>query len=209
MARRGFRILALDIGADMLAVAREKFRPYPNVRFQQAAFEDWQPEAPERFDLVFSATAFHWIPAAVGYPKAAGVLKPGGALAVFANRHPPPKDGFFVEADEIYRRYDPGWKEPGARRTVEDDARVVARDVAAAGLYTDPPGVIVRMYPWTQVYTTEEYLRLINTYSNHLALPEENRKALYTGLAGLIERRYGGRVEKEYLAVLYVARTKP
>ena len=196
----------------MLSVAREKFLPYSNVRFQHTSFEDWQPEQPgaepDSFDLVFSATAFHWIPPAVAYPKAASVLKPGGALAVFDNRHPVPKEGFFVEVDAVYRQYDPGWKEPGERRSVEDYTQAIARDISSTGLYADPPGVIVRSYPWTQTYTTEEYLRLINTYSNLLALPKDNRKALYLGIAGLIERRYGGRVEKEYLAVLNIARTK-
>jgi SAM-dependent methyltransferase len=208
-AVRGYRILSLDIGADMLSVAREKFRPNSNVRFQQTSFENWQPDPePDLFDLVFSATAFHWVPAAVGYPKAASVLKPGGALAVFDNRHPVPKQGFFVEVDAVYRQYDPGWKEPGKRRSVEDYTRAIARDISSTGLYADPPGVIVRRYPWTQTYTTEEYLRLINTYSNHLALPTDNRKALYHGIADLIERRYRGKVGKEYLAVLNIARTK-
>ena len=135
-------------------------------------------------------------------------MKPGGALAVFDNRHPIPQEGFFAEVDAVYRQYDPGWQEPGKRRSVEDYTRAIARDIAATGLYADPPGVIVRKYPWTQTYTTEEYVRLINTYSNHLALPEDNRKGLYQGIADLIERRYGGRVEKEYLAVLNFTRTK-
>ena len=51
-------------------------------------------------------------------------------------------------------------------------------------------------------------MRLINTYSNHLALPTDNRKALYHGIADLIERRYGGKLGKEYLAVLNIAQTK-
>jgi hypothetical protein len=91
---------------------------------------------------------------------------------------------------------------------VDDYARAVARDIAAAGCYAVPPGVIVRTYPWTHTYTTQEYIRLLDTYSNNLALPEDNRKALYQGIADLIERRYAGRVEKEYLAVLNIARTK-
>lgn len=214
-ASRGYRILSLDIGADMLAVAREKLSPYANVSFQQAAFEDWQPEPgvqpsgaeQNRFDLVFSATAFHWVPPDVGYPKAASILKPGGALAIFDNRHPAPKDGFFLDVDALYRQYDLAWKPPGERRSVEDYTRAIARDIAASGLYADPPGVIVRRYPWTQTYTTEQYLRLISTYSDQLALPEDNRKALHQGIASLIERRFGGQVEKEYLAVLNVART--
>ncbi|HEY3232571.1 MAG TPA: class I SAM-dependent methyltransferase [Roseiflexaceae bacterium] len=42
-AQRGYAILCLEIGAEMVAIAREKFRPYPKVRFQIVTFEDWQP----------------------------------------------------------------------------------------------------------------------------------------------------------------------
>ncbi len=61
-------------------------------------------------------------------------------------------------------------------------------------------------YPWKQTYTTYEYLRLINTYSGHLRLAEDRRRALYQAIAELIEKRFGGKVEKPYLSVLYMAK---
>jgi SAM-dependent methyltransferase len=200
-ARRGYHLVCLDIGADMLAVAAERLAAYPNVRLVLAAFEEWQP-GPEPFDLVFSATAFHWIPPEVSYEKPAQVLKPGGALAIIYNMHPRPDHGFFVESQNLYRQYDPDWREP-TRRSVEDEIQAHMVDVNASGLY-EP--VIVRTYPWSAVYSTADYLRLINTYSGHLALPETNRRALYAGLAELLDRRYGGQVQKEYLGVFYLAR---
>lgn len=38
-------------------------------------------------DLVYSATAFHWIPEEIGYSKVFSILKSGGVFARFAN-HP-------------------------------------------------------------------------------------------------------------------------
>ena len=35
------------------------------------------------FDLIYSATAFHWVDSAVGYPKAWRMLKDSGSMAVF------------------------------------------------------------------------------------------------------------------------------
>src|SRR5215207_9145809 len=65
-ARRGYAMHCLDIGADLVAVAREHCRPYPNVDFEVVAFEDWEAPA-ETFDLVMSATAWHWVPPEIGY----------------------------------------------------------------------------------------------------------------------------------------------
>jgi trans-aconitate methyltransferase len=40
----------------------------------------------DTYDLIFSATAFHWVPEEIGYPKVLSLLKKGGAFARFANR---------------------------------------------------------------------------------------------------------------------------
>lgn len=59
MARRGYRILALDLGANMVAVARRKLAAFP-VDVLQGSFEQVVLE-PAGFDLLISATAWHWI----------------------------------------------------------------------------------------------------------------------------------------------------
>jgi len=199
-ARRGCRLLCLDIGAEMLAVAAEKLAAYPNVRFERISFEDWQPE-PQPFDLVFSATAFHWIAPEVRYIKPAQVLKPGGALAIISNEHTRTEEGFFTESQRFYRQYHPAYRQPDSRSAGEI-VQAQALDVNRSGLYES---VFTRTYPWRAVYSTSDYLRLLNTYSDHLAMPEANRSALYAALAGLIDNHYGGQVTKEYLAVLYIA----
>lgn len=103
-ARRGYKMLCLDIGRNMAILAAKKCEAYPNVRFDLKYFEEWQP-LERRFDLVVSGTAFHWVSPDVGYSKAAAVLKPNGAVAIFANYHPRPYTGFFVQSQSIYKRW--------------------------------------------------------------------------------------------------------
>ena len=203
-ASRGYTILCLDIGSNMLALAKEKLKSYPAVSFRHTSFEDW-PARLGAFDLVFSATAFHWVPPGIGFPKAALVLKPGGALAVFSNQHPRPFNGFFEEVQPIYHQYVPEWSDPTERPSTMDEINAHARYIRGTGLF-DP--VTVRTYPWSQTYTAQEYLRLLNTYSGHLHLEEGRRRSLFQAIAGLIERRYNGQVERPYLAVLYLAKKK-
>ncbi len=200
-ARRGCHILCLDIGAELLVRAVENLSPYTQVRFQQIPFEDW-PLEPELFDLLFSATAFHWVPPEIGYPKAAQVLRPGGTLALFWTTHAPQKEGFFIEVDDLYRRYDPAWVEPEKRRSIAQDEQVIRERIGSTGLFGP---VEVRHYPAPRILTTTEYLQLINTFSDHLALPEDNRRSLYDGIADLIDSHYGGRIVKHTQVDLYLA----
>lgn len=202
-AKRGYPILCLDIGPDLLAIAADNLRSYPNVRFLNVAFEEWPVQAGE-YDLVYAATAFHWIPPEVGYPKAALALKPGGAFALFINVLPRPCAGFYEEVQSVYSRYMP---ESAAKKDQPATAAAIQAQTAymrSTGLFS---AVEVRTYPWAETYTTAEYIQLLNTYSDHLAMEAERRRGLYEAIAGLIDKRYGGKVERPYLTELFFGRT--
>src|SRR5262245_17855886 len=64
-AQRGYHMTCLDIGAALAALAAQNCRAYPEVQIQVASFETWEGN-PDTFDLIISATAFHWIPPEVG-----------------------------------------------------------------------------------------------------------------------------------------------
>lgn len=60
------------------------------TRFQVCSFEDFAESGP--FDLIVSATAFHWVDPSIGLAKAARLLRPGGWLALLTTgeRYPEP-----------------------------------------------------------------------------------------------------------------------
>ena len=170
------------------------------------SFEDWTAE-PDEFDLVISATAFHWIPPELGYPKAARVLKDSGALAIFGNEHPAQPEAFFTEVQEIYQKVVPEWGPPLTNQIIE--ARVeakIASTVAAINTTKLFEPVTVNTYAWSQDYTTTTYIRLLNTYSDHRNLEEHKRTQLFQEIAALIEKEYGGVVTKHYLSILNFAK---
>src|SRR5215210_5603855 len=76
-ARRGYRILCVELGENMAAVARRNLEGNPQAEVRTGAFEDW-PLQDEAFDVAISATAFHWLNPATAYPKVAGALRDGG-----------------------------------------------------------------------------------------------------------------------------------
>ena len=76
-ARRGYRILCIELGENMAAVARRNLEGYPQSEVRTGAFEEWTLQE-KAFDLAISATAFHWLDPAVAYPKVAGALETEG-----------------------------------------------------------------------------------------------------------------------------------
>lgn len=187
-AERGYELVCLDIGADLIAVAKEKLKAFPNVSFVEHAFEEW--ESDRKFDLIISATAFHWVDPKVRYLKASEVLKSKSFLAVFSNQHVRKDEGFFVESQSLYDKY---------YAPLTTNRPTHATNFPGVEAFQVP---IKRVYPWTQTYSSEQYIKLLGTYSGHIALPGKNKRLLFEGIANLIETKYNGQITKYYEAVL-------
>ena len=206
-ARRDYRILCVELGDNLAAVARHNLRAYPEAEVRTGAFEAW-PVEEAAFDLAISATAFHWLDPEIAYPKAAHALKPGGAIALFWNLHVQSEadQGFFEEVQKIYERETPeltGDYTP--LRRPDDEPEPVREEIERTGLFGP---VAVRRYPWDQAYDAASYIRVLDTYSGHRNLDPRARERLYQSIAHLIDTSYNGRITKGYLTILYVAERK-
>jgi SAM-dependent methyltransferase len=205
LARRGYRILAVELGTQLAAVARRNLVAFPHAEVVVGDFETW-PAEPAAFDLAIAATSFHWINPAIRYVKIAQALRPGGALAPFRNEHVKSErdDDFFAVAQEVYRRVVPALAAAytGLRRPEEGVDNESGR-IAASGLFGP---VETRRYFWEAEYDAAAYVRLLSTYSDHASLDPDTRARLLDGLANLIDTRFGGRITKGHIAMLWVAR---
>ena len=205
LAERGYRIVAVELGAEMATVARRNLARFDSVEVVTAAFEDW-PLPDEPFDVVFSATAFHWVDPAVRVSKSADALRPGGLLATVGTEHiAGGSEAFFVAVQDCYERFDPATP-PGLRPQSASDIAKDDRELAASGRFGSAR---FHRYEWELAYSTAEYLDLLLTYSGHRALPAAQRSGLLTCIAGLIDANHGGQVVKRYLTELKVAQRLP
>lgn len=201
LADRGASIVCVELGPAMAAVARRKLAGYPHVRVDVAAFEDW-PLPAEPFDVVLSATAFHWIDPRVRVSKAADALRAGGALATIATHHIAGGDeDFFVQAQDCYERWDPATP-PGLRLESAAQIPVDSEELDRSGLFGP---ATFRRYEWDLRYSTAEYINTLLTYSGHRALPDDDRRNLLNCIAELIDTHHRGRITKRYLTELRVA----
>jgi trans-aconitate methyltransferase len=203
LAQRGYRITGVEPDERLVAEARRALASYSDVAFQIARFEDWVlPSQP--FQLVLSATAFHWIDPAVRYVKAAAALERGGFLAVIHSYHVKGgTEAFFHDVQSCYASYMPATSRPHLRATESIAPNLTAHE--ASGLFTAPQ---FRRYVWQETYNRRDYTDLLSTYSDHIALPEDRRVALLDCIASLIDQRFDGHVTKQYLTELIVTQKR-
>ena len=166
----GCAVTAVEPGANFCALCREKFAAYPKFSAVNGKFEDIDLP-PESCDLVYSASAFHWVPEEIGYRKVYDILKPGGAFARFANH--PFKDkgrpGMHEALQAVYAVYMPGSLVPNE---YSEEAARARGEIALKYGFTD---IQHHLYHRTRDFTAEEYVQLLGTYSDHIAIEEKTR----------------------------------
>jgi SAM-dependent methyltransferase len=202
LAERGFRITAVELGRDLAAAARQNLAAFPDVRIVTSSFEEWTPDHPHSFELVYAATAWHWVDPQVRYANAAKALVPGGHLAVWGARHgfPADFDPFFTEIQQVYAEigetYDGDWPPPPP-----EDMPDASSEFEASGHFTT---VAVRRYVWAQRYAADDYISLLNTFSGHIAMEPAKREYLYKEIRRRLAGRPDGKLTRHWASVLTV-----
>lgn len=206
MAERGYRILGVELGEAMADLARQRLVGYRQVTIVAADFDTWEPPKPEAYDLVLAASSWHWLDPASRDQRVHDLLRPGGWLALVANHPRPGRIGSRVRAfwdatDAIYRREAP---ELVAERHWDPRSQpYTAAHLRRSGRF-DPVERLT--WRWRHDFDADAYLALLDTYSDHHALPPARFRALKRAIAALIEDRFGGMAPRLYLTHLHLAR---
>lgn len=155
-------LTAIELGENLAEFSKNKFKDYKNFNIKNISFEDFKCNS-NTFDLIYSATAFHWIDESVGYPKAFNLLKPNGTLALFWNK---PfigrKDDFLHQRiQDIYEKYKPSNTNP-----IENDENHYKELLKRLKKYGFKD-VKLKLYHQTRIFNSYDYISLLNTYSDH------------------------------------------
>ena len=187
----GCELTAVEYGANFSELCKEKFREYPKFSVITGKFEETVLEK-EFYDMVFSASAFHWVPEEIGYPKVFSMLKRGGCFARFAN-HPfrdKEKSELSQEIDRLYGEYYYKFyhkEQKPLTEYSEEQARLRALVAKKYG-FTD---IRYFLFQRTRTFTAKEYITLLGTYSDHIAIEETVRTEFFAKLEEAI-CHYGG-----------------
>ena len=210
-ARQGYRITALEPGPNLAALAAKNLAAFPQVDIKITTFEDWAGAAGQ-YDLVLSATAFHWVSPEVRYLKAAQALGPNGWLALLWNMEADDQSVVGQEIQAVYDKHMP-LSQAHPYATHHPSSQNAHRDAKVTGWQNEIEhsrlfqSVRVLQFLWIQWYTTEQYLKLLETFSDHRTLPPANKIPLFGGIQETLALHGGGR-SKPYLTVLCLAQVQ-
>lgn len=219
LAERGFAVTCVELGERLAGHARRNLARFPRVDVVRADFETWEP-AQAGFDAVVAFGSFHWIAPELRYARSADLLREGGSLAFVSMAHVLPRDGdpFFRDVQADYEAvvppdpgwtpdafYSPPWRLPQPQALADHSDEVVRAELAASGRFHD---VVARRYLWDAVYTADDYVAVLETYSHHRAFDAGTRERLLERIHDRIEARPEPTVRKSYLGLLYVAKRR-
>lgn len=198
MARRGFHIDAIELGANLAAIARKKCARWARVHISNGAFETYKPFS-DLYDLIYFAQSFPWIDPIMRLEKTAGLLVPGGSLSLLHNctLH---LDGILAVLGERLREVTNGLMGPPPAPSEMDCWR---KELLGSGLFRN---IVVLEYPWDCSYGTHEYKGLFRTYSDFRSMSADMQRVVEDTIAQTIEEN-GGTVVRHYVCVLVHAVT--
>ena len=190
LAEAGWQVAGVEVDERMAEVARSH-----GIDVDVSSFELWHPE--DRFDLIASGQAWHWIDPDVGFRRAAELLRPGGRLALFWNsyRYDIPTRAVFEtalnrHAPELLTNSVPfGTASPDH---VALDADTVRR---SSQWFGEPE---IRVFAHGRTQSADEWLADMRTHSPMAMLDPDIRVALLDDLRSSLAELNRGYLEVEY-----------
>ena len=189
----GCQLTAVEYGSNFSDLCREKFKEFPGFSVITGKFEDVDFEA-DSCDLVFSASAFHWIPEEAGCRKVFSMLKSGGVFARFANRPYPDKSNPEL-SDAIQKLYETYYYKFHKRKpeTPQEYTAENARAAAQIPLKYGFQDIEYALFHRIRTFSPSQYTALLETYSDHMIIEESIRKEFFSKIQEAIHQ-HGGKI---------------
>ncbi|MCL2698215.1 MAG: class I SAM-dependent methyltransferase [Oscillospiraceae bacterium] len=207
----GYSVTAVELGENMAEFLRNKYKGNNNFNVIVSDFEKVLLEE-SSYNLVYAATAFHWVDPQIGCPKVFRILKSGGVFALFRyNAVPSIGEPLYEAVQEVYEKYYYSYYTSNKRpiKKTNDDFCTPAEILHGFG-FADMKeygfgGIIMKFYDVTRALTADEFVAIRDTFSDHRGLPENKKAALYAGLKEVISG-HGGCYNEKYTFQLYMGR---
>lgn len=203
----GCCLTAIEPGLHLAELTRRKFTASSNLTVEISSFQSY-PCPNDAFDLIYSASAFHWIEEQVGYPKVFAALRPGGAFARFASHpyyHIEGQEELWSQIQWCYCRHTPncaGAVEPRLFKRYAEEEAEYRSGIAAKYGFTD---IQTHVYYRDLMYTSCEYVKRLGIESDKIAMAAAERDALLKEIKAAVDR-HGGRIVVRDMIDLNLAR---
>jgi SAM-dependent methyltransferase len=171
LAGAGARVLAIEPDDRMADVCAAK-----GITVERGLFEEWDP-AGRRYDTVVFGQSFHWVQPGPALAKIAGLLTEGGSLVLMWNRVAPATPSH-ADLAAIYADYPTA--APSSPNDPDGEAAVIG-EIESHGFRIERAEFEEQLH-----YSTDDWVRMVSTNSNHLILQTAQRTELSERLTAFI-----------------------
>ena len=192
--KTGCSYLAIELGENLAAFTKNKFRSYENFQLVNADFETYD-FGRRQFDLVYSAATIQWIPEEIGFPKVYSLLKSNGTFAMMLTRteYQSTNEALYQKIQQVYDNY--------FHPETKYNCSLAYNNVENHGFIDFE----CRHYYKTRVYNADEYISYIRIHADHLTLQEPSKTKFFEGIRAAVIS-CGNRITLNDDIVLYLAR---
>lgn len=194
--KRGYEVIAIEKGESLSKIALNKIKKYGIGQIINSTFEEWMPIG--KFKLMISAQAFHWIDKESGIDKILKILEENGSIGLIWNLDESQETEFWKQTNKVYEKYLPIKKgQRSLTETIDQNWNYINT--------RDELGEFERKeYKWKKLYSKEEYLGLLSTFSPHMSMETNKRVEFFKEIESIIEN-FDNQVLRFYKTVLLYA----
>ncbi len=194
-------VTAIEIGSELTKFTQNKFSEYKNLSIINDDFEKVKLEE-DTYELIYSASAFHWIPLDFGMKKVLSLLKDGGSFAWFSTTPLASEENIEIYNDiqNIYIKYSEYFNDSKEKRNLEDMKKQVdeklnkREEIFRRYSFID---VQKKTYFTRRSFKADEYIKMISTHSDHKAIPEKTREIFLSEIENVINKHGGEFILKD------------
>lgn len=206
IAKLGGRVVAIEPGSHLAAIARKQTSKFSNVEILEGTFESF--ESSDRFDAILAFTAYHWIDQGIGYQKIRDLLDDAGSLVLVWNSFFLSDSAVTAEVNRAYHEYLPD-AYPDESTVEEVNEGVLSKlhrreqeVVQNLMLYT----VALRKYYTAYNYNAETYPKLLNTFPKIVEVSEEKRRKFFERVSEIVRKH--GTISVPVLTTLIICKKR-
>lgn len=206
LAKLGGRVVAIEPGSHLAAIARKQTAGFSNVEVLEGTFEGF--ESSDRFDAILAFTAYHWIDQGIGYQKVHDLLDDAGSLVLVWNSFFLSDSAVTTGVNRAYHEYLPeAYPDESTVEAVNEGvlSKLHRREqevVQNPLLYT----VGIRKYYTAYNYNAETYPKLLNTFPKIVEVPEVARQKFFTRVSEIVGKH--GTIVVPVLTTLIVCKRR-
>ena len=202
---RGYDITCVEPNTTACLFAKERFQEFSNVNITNSTFEEWSDNNQQKFDVAIASTSFHWLDAETRCKRIANLLNSSGKIVLLWCTAPQPGKKIYQYLDPIYQAYMPTFADYENFETQRQNINRISQELITSNYFAD-----LKHFEAVgdRLYTPEEYLSLLTTFSPYIALPDEKRVNFFKELRETFEAHNIEKFQTKYICAAHIANKK-